>query len=168
MEVSGKIHATAASLAVNKPRYAWNIRFSIPQSLPECSSLSGIQPRLLGRTARSQPSIPNRLNKRKLVSLKSSALCSLFSTWVIWSPVHHLLGTTAGTVSGSHTPCHIGLWPLLGTNNDRRRLGKYLYNTFCDVVMERWGKELNIRGHWVVSVVTDQEDGAVILRRHLC
>jgi hypothetical protein len=116
MEVSGQIHATLASLAVNKPWHAWNIRFSTPESLLECSSLPGIQPRLLGRTARSQPSIPNRLSKRKLVSLQSSAVCSLFATWVIWSPVLHLLGTIAGTASGSYFSCHIGLWPLLGTN----------------------------------------------------
>jgi hypothetical protein len=37
MEVSGQFYATAASLAVNAPRNAWNIRFSSPQSPPECS-----------------------------------------------------------------------------------------------------------------------------------
>ena len=38
-----------------------------------------------------------------------------------------------------------------------------MYNTFCDVVTEKWGKELNIRGQRVVSVVDGQGDGAVIL-----
>lgn len=38
-----------------------------------------------------------------------------------------------------------------------------MYNTFFDVVTERWGTELNNRRQRVVSVVTDQGDGAVIL-----
>jgi hypothetical protein len=76
MQVSGQLHATAASLALNEPLHARNTGFGSPQSLPECSEEVTLpspfresNPDYFGRTARSQVCIPNRLNKRPLVSL---------------------------------------------------------------------------------------------------